>query len=319
MRVNRRLLYWGVFFAAIGGVLVAVDVRAVDTTTVAEALRFWPLAVVAIGLAIVLRRTTMSVPSGMLAAAVPGLLLGGGFALAPRIAVDCGAGGTTPAVATQQGVFTSPARISVTTGCGSIVVNTAAGSGWQFQTSDAANRTPIVDATADSLSIDAGGHDWHGFDTLHDAWSLTLPTGSIDQLSLVVNAGRGSLDLRGAQIGHLDLRTNAAETTVDLSAGTVADITGTVNLGRLSFHLPATSDVTGSMDVNAGLLEVCVPDGLGVRLHHTGTFGGIRVDGLQQTGRDWQSPGYATAAHHADLNVKVNIGSVEINPIGGCK
>ena len=319
MRVNRRLLYWGVFFAAIGGVLVAVDVRAVDTTTVADALRFWPLAVVAIGLAVVLRRTTFSLPSGMLAAAVPGLVLGGGFALAPRIAVDCGAGSPPSTVATQQGVFTSPARISVTTGCGSIVVNTAPGSGWHFQTSDATNGTPIVDATPGSLSIEAGGPDWHGFDTLHHVWSLTVPTDPIDNLSLVVNAGRGTLDLAGAQIGHLDLRTNAAETTVDLSSASVASITGTVNLGLLSVHLPATSDVTGSMDVNAGALQVCVPDGLGVRVHHTGTFGGISVNGLQQTDKDWQSPDFATAAHHADLNVKVNIGSVEIDPIGGCK
>ena len=96
MRINRRLLYWGVFFAAIGGVLVAVDVRAVDTTTIADALRLWPLAIVAIGLGLVLRRTCLSVPGGMLAAAVPGLLLGGGFALAPRIAVDCGASGVRP-------------------------------------------------------------------------------------------------------------------------------------------------------------------------------------------------------------------------------
>ena len=208
----------------------------------------------------------------------------------------------------------------MTTGCGSIVVSTAPGAGWQFQATDAAGRTPVVDATPGSLSIDAGGQDgWHGFDTRHDAWSLTLPTSAIDQLSLAVNAGRGSLDLRGAQIGHLDLTTNAAETTVDLSAASVASLTGTVNAGLLSFHLPATSDVTGSLAVNAGALEVCVPNGLGVRVHHTGVFGRITVDGLQQTGQDWQSPDFASAAHRADLNVNVNLGSVEINPIGGCK
>ena len=59
--------------AAMGGVLVAVDVRAVDTTIIADALRLWPFAFVAIGLGLVLRRTRLSVPGGMLAAAVPGL------------------------------------------------------------------------------------------------------------------------------------------------------------------------------------------------------------------------------------------------------
>lgn len=64
MRVNRRFLYLGVLLAAMGGVLVAVDVRAVDTTIIADALRLWPFAFVAIGLGLVLRRTGLSVPGG---------------------------------------------------------------------------------------------------------------------------------------------------------------------------------------------------------------------------------------------------------------
>ena len=319
MRVNRRFLYLGVFLAAMGGVLVAVDVRAVDTTIIADALRLWPFAFVAIGLGLVLRRTRLSVPGGMLAAAVPGLLVGGGFALAPRIAVDCGAGGAPAGVATQQGVFEGPARIDVTTQCGSIVVSTAAGSGWQLQTSDISSRTPIIDATAGSLSIDAGGHDgWHGFDTRTDAWRLTLPTTAIEDLSFVVNAGEGRIGLPGAQVGHLDLTTNAAQTTVDLSGASVASISSTVNAGMLSIRLPA-ADVVGSMEVNASALEVCVPSGLGLRVHYTGALSGISVNGLPHSGTDWQSADYASALHHADLNVNVNLGNVEINPIGGCK
>ena len=319
MRVNRRFLYLGVFLAAMGGVLVAVDVRAVDTTIIADALRLWPFAFVAIGLGLVLRRTRLSVPGGMLAAAVSGLLLGGGFALAPRIAVGCGAGGAPAGVATQQGVFDGPARIDVTTQCGSIVVSTAAGGGWQLQTSDISGRTPIIDATAGSLSIGAGGHDgWHGFDTRTDAWRLTLPTTAIEDLSFVVNAGEGQIGLPGAQVGHLDLTTNAAQTTVDLSGASVASISSTVNAGMLSIRLPA-ADVVGSMEVNASALEVCVPSGLGLRVHYTGALSGISVNGLPHSGTDWQSTDYASALHHADLNVNVNLGNVEINPIGGCK
>lgn len=321
MRVNRRFLYWGIFLAAIGGVLVAVDVRAVDTTNIADALRLWPFAFVAIGLGLVLRRTRLSMPGGILAAAVPGLLLGGGFALAPRIAVDCGAGGAPSSVATHQGVFDGPARVSVTTGCGNLVVSTAPGGGWQLQTNDTSNRTPIIDASNRRLSIDAGGGpgDWHGFNTSRDAWRLTLPTTAIEDLSLVVNAGEGRIGLAGAQIGHLGLTTNAAQTTVDLSEASVASLSGTVNAGMLSFRLPGTADVVGSIVVNAGALQVCVPSGLGVRIHHTGVLSGISVGGLQRTGTDWQSPDYASATHHADLNVNVNLGSVEIDPIGGCK
>jgi hypothetical protein len=230
MRVNRRLLYFGVFLAAIGGVLVVADLRAVDTATIADALRLWPLAIVAIGVGLVLRRTQFSLAGGMLAAAVPGLIVGGGFAAAPRFAVDCGTDGVPSNVATHEGVFDGPARVSVATGCGVLVVDTAPGAGWMFDAGTAAGRTPAITASARSLSIDAGRQaDWNGFDDELDPWRLTLPTSAIEDLSIVVNAGEGRVSLPDAQIGHLDLTTNAAKTTVDLSEASVTSLTGTVN------------------------------------------------------------------------------------------
>jgi hypothetical protein len=320
MRVNRRFLYWGVFLAAIGGMVVAADLRALDSPTIANALRLWPLAFVAIGLGLVLRRTQLSLPGGLLAAAVPGLMLGGGFALAPRIAVDCGAAGAPSSVATQQGTFDGPARISVTAGCGSLIVGTAPGNGWQLQTGDGPKQAPIIDSSPQALSIDTGGHgSWHFPSDARDTWQLALPTSPIDILDLVVNAGHGQIDLASATIGSLDLTTNAASTSVDLTQAKVGSVSGTVNAGMLSFRLPANGDLNGSIEVNAGALQVCVPSGVGLRIHRTGVLNGMSVDGLNQPGRDWQSPDYASAAHHADLSFNVNLGGVEINPIGGCK
>ena len=73
MRVNRRFLNWGVFLVAIGGVLVVADLAAVDSATIADALALWPLAIIAIGVGLILRRTRFNVAGGMLAAAIPGL------------------------------------------------------------------------------------------------------------------------------------------------------------------------------------------------------------------------------------------------------
>jgi hypothetical protein len=332
MRVNRRFLYWGVFLVAIGGVLVAADLGAVDSTIILDALQLWPLALVAIGVGIVFRRTPFSVPGGMLAAAVPGLILGGGFALLPRIAVDCGAGSASSSVATHQGLFDGPARISVKTGCGNLVVGTAPGSGWQLEVDSAGSRTPTIEASATALSIDAGGYagfrasfdsgdddGWRVFGAGRHSWQLTLPTTAIEDLSIVVNAGQGRIDLPDAQIGRLDLTTNAARATVDLSEATVESFSGTVNAGMLSFSLPANADLVGSIEVNAGALEVCAPSGLGLRVQHTGALSGVSVGALHVEGSDWVSPDYASALHRADLNVDVNLGNVEINPIGGCK
>jgi hypothetical protein len=89
MRVHRALLYSGVFLVAIGGALVAVDASGVDAATVVDVLRLWPLAVIAIGVGLVLRQSRFSLQGGLIAAALPGLILGGAIAAAPTHLPDC--------------------------------------------------------------------------------------------------------------------------------------------------------------------------------------------------------------------------------------
>jgi hypothetical protein len=320
MRINRRFLYWGIFLVAIGGVLTAAGVGGLDSGSIADGLRLWPLALVAIGVGIVVRRTRFSLPGGMLAAALPGLVIGGGLAIVPRIALDCGTSRAMPNVAAHDGVFDGPARVTITTGCGSLDVTTAAGSAWHFGDGSTSGRAATVDATGRSLSIDSGrtdGFDLHGIG--RDEWHLTLPTAPIEDLSIDVNAGQGRIGLPGATIDHLALTTNAAATTVDLSEAAVANLAAEVNAGKLTFSLAPAGDLVAAMEVNAAELQVCVPSELGLRVHHTGAFSGLTVDGRHQSGANWQSQNYTSAAHRADLTVEVNLGNVTINPIGGCK
>jgi hypothetical protein len=320
MRVNRRFLYAGVFLVAIGGVLVAADLGVVDTAALTDTLRLWPLAVIAVGLSLVLRRTQFSLPGGMLAAAVPGLVLGGAFAIAPRFAGDCGAPGEPAGISTQRGNFDGPASVSLTTGCGSINVNTAPGNGWQLAAGNTARQMPSVRSSARSLSIDSIGHEgWHFLDGGRDTWDLTLPTSDIDGLSMAAFASHGRVALAGARIGRLDLTSNASEIIVDASAAFVGDLSGVVNVGSLSIQLPADGDLVGSLRVGGGKLQVCTPPGLGLRVTTSGGPKQVTVDGLQQTESEWQSPNYVSAAHRADLRVSVNFGAVEIDPIGGCR
>jgi hypothetical protein len=320
MRINRRFLGWGVFLVAVGGVLVAADLQAVDSTAIVDALRLWPLAVIAIGLGLVLRRTRFSLPAGLLAAAVPGLVLGGAFAVAPRIAADCGVGLSSPNVATRQGTFDGPARIDIETGCGALVVDTAPGNAWRLEAGSSGGRSPLVEASTRALSVDAGGgHGWHPFDRGREAWRLTLPAGAIEDLSLTVNAGKGDVSLAGAQVARMSVTANAAQASVDMTGASVTSLSGTVNAGELTLRLPASANLAGSLEVNAGSLQVCTPEGLGLHIHRSGSLSGMSVNGLQQSGSDWQSVGYVSAVYHADLNLSVNLGSVEIDPIGGCK
>ena len=320
MRVNRRFLYWGIFLVAIGGVLVAADLRAVDTATISGALRLWPLAIIAIGLSIVLRRTQLSLAGLLVAAAIPGLVVGGALAVAPRFAGDCGARGVPARSAPVQGTFDGPATVSVRSGCGSLSLKTEPGDGWQLDAGSTSGRTPKVNSSPRSLSIDATIADgWSVLDAGRDTWDLTLPTSDLDALSAVVFAGRDRIDLPGARIGHLALTVNAGEMVIDASGASVSDVSAVVNVGSLSIRLPATSDLVGSLLVRAGELQICASPGLGLRVSSSGTGEQIRIDGIQQHDSVWQSLDYATATHRADLRVSATFGAVEIDPIGGCK
>ncbi|MCI0582947.1 MAG: cell wall-active antibiotics response protein [Chloroflexi bacterium] len=319
MTANRRFLYWGVLLVALGGIVVAADLELVTESTIRDALSLWPLILIALGVAIVVRRTRYSAGAWLVAAALPGLAIGGLFAAGPRLAIDCLAEGR-PVLESETGQLEEPASISIRAGCGSLSVTTAEGSTWRLAAADADNAVARVDASSTSLDIDAGsrGH-WGGDIDRSTTWHLTLPTSTIDELDLTMNAGQSSVDLDGARIGSLRLTTNAGEAVVDASSAEIGDLSVTVDLGSTSISLPAGADIVGSLDVNLGELKVCLPEGLGLRVTQGDELGEVSYEGRTQDRGAWQSPDYERAAHHVDLLVNVSLGSLEFNPMGGCK
>jgi hypothetical protein len=319
MRVKNSYLYAGVFLLALGGAIAAFTYVEPDTTLIVDALRYWPLVVITLGLALVLRRTRYDVAGGVLAAAVPGLLLGGLLAVGPQVGLDCAPkSGEQTSIATNQGAFTAPARVDVATGCGTLTITTRPGSDWDLRAANTHGFAPVVDASTTDLSLRSVRDDrWFG-EYGRDAWGLTLPTSRIDDLNVVINAGAGQTNLDGADIGALALTTNAGRSTVDLATARVESIAAAVNAGQLSIDLPNGDDIRGTISINAGDADVCVPDTVGLRVRSSGAFSSTDLNGLALHDGAWESPGYASAAHHADLTVSVNLGRLDINPIGGC-
>jgi hypothetical protein len=318
MRVRRSFLYWGAFLVALGGVLLAADLNRIDGATVADALRLWPLIPIAAGIALILRRTRLGWAGGMLAAALPGLALGGAVVAGSHLAVLCHDGAGTP-LTSQQGVFGGPATIKATMVCGDVEITAGGGSGWRLDAGNSTGLTAAVDATPSSLTVRSGRvhglAPWRGRDT----WRLAIPSTVASDLVLEVDAGAGRLNLAGAQLGSLTMTADAADVHADLSGASVNRINANLNAGALGISLPDGSEITGSLTVNAGRLTVCAPAGLGIRVHSDVTLGSSRYPGLVSSGGAWESPDYATAAHHAQLTVEVNAGSIELNPTGGCQ
>ena len=319
MGINRRFLYAGMFLMVLGAVLVLAELGRVDTTVLNDIARLWPLALVAIGAGIVLKRSQFSLPSGMLAAAIPGLVLGGALAIAPRVAGDCGVDAVPTAVASEQGIFEGPAIVSVTKACGTINVHTAPGTGWRL-TGNSSDATDMVRSSARLLSIGSEGVDRTSFfDHRPEAWALTLPTSEIERLSMVAHAAHGDVDLTGARIGTFALTANVSDLVVDASDASVANLSGVVNVGSLKIQLPADSDLTGSLRIGAGELWICAQPGAGLRVATTGWPSTVFVDGDEQTGSSWESPDYASAPHRTDLTVRANFAYIHIDSaLGEC-
>jgi hypothetical protein len=308
----------GVFLIAVGAVLLAAQAGVIDRQVVSDALRLWPLVLVAAGLGLILRRTPMAVPGGMVAAAMPGLLLGGLLVAAPTLGPVCGdrADGST---ASRTGAFGDQAAVELRLACGELTVTTIQGSSWRLDTTGAGNGGANVDASTDRLSVGTSSRprfgDWH---PEGDAWTLRLPTATTLDIDARVDAGKGTFDLAGARLGTLRVGVNAGEARIDLTEASLARLELDVNAAKASVLLPA-GDLVAHATVNAGSLEMCAPAGLGLRVHGTTALGAANYQGLVRVGDAWETPGYSTSAYHADVTISAAVGSVDVNSEGGCK
>ena len=145
MAVDRRFVYWGVFLFALGGVTLAAQGGIFGSDAAAQALRLWPVAIIALGAGLLLHRTRFGLAGGLVAAAMPGLLLGGALVAAPRLVPECGGVSQPGSVVSRQGTFDGPATVDLTFACGDLSVITAPGDGWLIQTGDTAGSTAKVD------------------------------------------------------------------------------------------------------------------------------------------------------------------------------
>lgn len=326
MSIDRRFLRWGVFFIALGAVPVLVDQGLVTHDAAGQAWKLWPLIVVGIGVGILLRRTPAALAGGLIVAATFGLVFGGLLAAGPGLAtIGCGSGSATGSGATSSasGTFAGAASVRIQLDCGTLDMSTAPGSGWQFQGSDPQGAAAIVDQGPGSLDVHAPartdvvfvGNRWNR------TWNVTLPADPALDLTVGVNAGSGTIDLASAHLSSLDAEFNAADVRLDLSRAITPSVRVSLNAGSAKVALPASGVITGSLTVNAGSLDVCATPGTGLRLHVTGALSSTDFSGagLTRDGDTWTNPAFGTAPNRADLQVDANVGSVNLNPAGGCQ
>ncbi|HYM84314.1 MAG TPA: DUF5668 domain-containing protein [Candidatus Dormibacteraeota bacterium] len=318
MRAGRRFLYWGLFFLSVGAVMLAAQLHLVDEAAIVQALRLWPVAVIAIGIAIVVRSTRASLFAWAVAATLPGLLLGGTIASGPGLSVDC-TDRSRPVLTSATGTIADAGTIDASAACGSLDVVTAPGSAWRLDTADRGRATARVSSSSTDVTVDAGTTgSFSAGRSSPTTWRLTVPTAPLQRLRLAVSLGDGTFDLAGLRVGDLSLVGNGTQLHVDLSEASVTRVSTVVHVGGVSLILPR-GDLTGTLEITVGELRVCLPSDVGLHIRRTSEFGTVRYQGFEQRAPEWQSPGYEQAPMRADMTVTPSLGDVEFDPIGGCR
>jgi hypothetical protein len=316
MRIRRGLLFWGMLLIPLGGITLLVRAGILDAEQLSGAWRLWPLILIAIGLAIVLGRTRTTVLATAIVAIVIGSLGGAVLAGGPIWFGDC-AIGTSPADQRLErtGQLEAGAAIRLDLRCGSVAVTTGTRSDWRV---DAVYRTtaPIIDATTSRLAVRVPGDRGDQ----HQEWTIDLPASTVATMAVNANAASATVDLPGAHVAELVADVNAGDLRIDASGGSLDEVDLTMNAGRIRLALGATA-TRGRLSINAGAIDVCVPDGVSLRFQVNDqlTFAhNLGSRGLTRSGNSWRldAPGGAPAV---DFSIEGNAASLTLNPGGGCR
>ncbi|HEX6868949.1 MAG TPA: hypothetical protein VF119_09095 [Candidatus Limnocylindrales bacterium] len=317
--INRTALFLGAFVATAGIVMLIGSGSATVEGLLTDALRLWPLAIIAIGVGLLLRRTRFALVGTLVAAIIPGLLLGGVVVAAPDMTSFCDEPASGPIVE-HDGTFVGGATVDLALACGDLKVSTIPGADWHVTSVDIGDDAARVTAEGDGLTVTSFPDDRRvGWGREADDWDVALPTGVPLSIRAEANAGRADLDLAGARVGDLDVVVNAGAARLDLTSATVERLDVAVHAGGASIRLPSSGVLTGDLEVAAGSLELCRPESLGLRINGDVVLGSATFNGLVRVGDAWQTPDYPTAAARADLVVTASAGSVTVDPQGGCK
>lgn len=320
MRVNRGLVFWGLALVTAGAVALLVQSGGIGEEAARGAWRFWPVALIAAGIAVIAARTPFALIATAVAAIVVGGLAGTLVAGWPE-GIGLGCGGEPTEQLTENGSFAGDAaEIDLRFNCGDLDVSTVPGSDWSVDAGYGADGRPEIASNDTSLSVTADDGGPIGFTNTSQDWEVELPSDTELALDLEANAASARLDLAGGQFSALGIDANAGDFDLDLSGSTVAGFELDMNAGSAEIVADGDTELTGSVGMNAGSLDLCVPEGVAVEI----TLDDPNVSfshNLEDRDFDESGDTWTLGSGTPDLRLEVdgNAASFSFNPDGGCE
>jgi hypothetical protein len=319
MNVNRGLVFWGMALVAAGAVALLVQSGAIPDEAARGLWRFWPVALIAAGLAVIASRTPFALVATVVAALVVGGLAGSLVAGWPG-GLSVGCGGEPTERMSDEGTFGgSRADVELRMNCGDLAISTASGDGWSVDARHGRDGRPRLTSDGGSLQLVVEGSGPIAFAETRQDWRIVLPTDVELDLDVSANAASSRLDLADAELSRLRLNTNAGDVRVGLEGASVEGLALEMNAGSVRITADGDTALSGEVGMNAGSLELCAPDAAGVEIvldDPNVTFShNLDSRGFTESGDTWRS-GSGTPAIR--LVVDGNAASFRFNPDGGC-
>jgi hypothetical protein len=316
MSVNRGFIFWGLALVTAGAVALAVQLGYIDRGTLVGAWRLWPLVLIAIGLSIILARTSVAILGTVAAALVIGFAAGAVIAVGPG---NVGCGGSEPShLSERSGAFSQEAVVDLRFDCGTLDVAVNDDSSWTIA-SGGGDTSPDIEADATSLTVSSRSNQWWNGRRQH--WNVGLPDQWLAQLRVEANAADTNVSLGGAGFRQLTIHPNAGSVHLDLRRATVDQLDLALNAGSASIVLGRNAKIgEGTLHVNAGSIDMCVDQSLQllITVKPNLTFStNLDDSGLARNGDTWSTSREAFVPDVL-LTIEGNAGSFNLNPEGGC-
>ncbi len=316
MRVRRGLLFWGLLLIPLGAIPLLVRGGRIDPDRLANAWQLWPLIVIGVGIVILGSRTRLAIVGSIVIALTLGTI--GGAALAGGnfwigAIGGCGFGSDATNQLDRNGTFDGKAQVTLDLDCGSIDLQAGTEPGWSLHAAYR-GQEPLIDAGADHLSLRTPS----GGDRRQD-WTLHVAAASLGSLDMTANAATSTVDLGAATMHELKIEVNAGDLRVAAGSATIESVDISMNAGRMRITLGST-DTKGSVSINAGSMDVCVPPEAGLKLDVQDqlTFAtNLSSRNLSRDGNTWTRPAQGSAGT-IELDVEGNAAAFNLDPNGGC-